>query len=265
MSAQHYVGSGQRTFQQALIHLLEEEYRLLGSRRVLDLLSQDVQALAEAFYPRAEHLCDGWMVFTGTKASGGKAYVGQGAAEHELVTLAWPVLQPEDIAYLRAHSDSKAEQEHLLQLRLIRLIEFGYSHPQGPVLLSLADLALMLGQAQRKVSQLVEQARQQTGKALLTKGYYFDQGIRPTHKAEIIALYEQGLDENEVARRSQHDARSVGAYLRDYERVKLLLAHHTPLEQIPMLISLQPGVVNAYAEMVAQYHPDLLSEKTGDI
>jgi hypothetical protein len=260
MSAKDYVGSGERSFAQALIHLLESEYRLLGSQRVLDLLAKDVQSLAETFYPTPDHLASGWMVFTGTKASGGKAYPGQRAAAHELVTLAWPVLQAEDIDYLAHHSDAQPAQKTLAMQRLIRILEYGAQHPQGPVLLSLADLALMLGLSQRKISQLLQEARQQTGKPLLTLGYYLDQGVRPTHKTEIIALYEQGLDESEVARRSQHSPESVGAYLRDYERVKLLLGHHTPVEQIPALISLQPSVVKAYAEMVAKYHPDLLSK-----
>jgi len=260
MSAKDYVGSGQRTFAQALIHLLESEYRLLGAQRILELLAKDVQSLVESFYPVPEHLASGWMVFTGTKASGGKAYPGQRAAAHELVTLAWPVLLAEDIAYLTQHCDTLPEQKTLAIQRLIRIIEYGAQHPQGPVLLSLADLALMLGVSQRQVSRWLQTARQQTGKALLTIGYYLDQGVRPTHKTEIIGLYEQGLDESEVARRSQHSPESVGAYLRDYERVKLLLGHHTPADQIPALISLQPSVVQAYAEMVAQYHPDLLQK-----
>ena len=40
MSSQAYIGLSQRTFQQALIHRLETDYGLLGSRRVLDLLAQ---------------------------------------------------------------------------------------------------------------------------------------------------------------------------------------------------------------------------------
>ncbi len=260
MSDRHYVGSGERTFGQAMIHLLEQDYRLLGSQRVLELVAKDVQELAEAFYPTPEHLTSGWMVFTGTKASGGKAYPGQSAGEHELVTLAWPVVQAEDIAYLTQHGDSLADQQALLIRRLARIIEYGAQYPQGPVLLSLADLALMLGASQPIISRLVQKARKETGKPLLTLGYYFDQGVRPSHKAEIIALYEQGLDESEVARRSQHSLDSVGAYIRDYENVKLMLRHHTPLEHIPGLIGLQPSVVKAYAEMVTQFHPELLAE-----
>ncbi|MCA9966740.1 MAG: DUF1670 domain-containing protein, partial [Anaerolineales bacterium] len=91
------------------------------------------------------------------------------------------------------------------------------------------------------------------------KGYYFDQGVRPTHKAEIVALYEQGVDEADIARQSRHAQSSVGRYLRDYERVKLLLRHEIPVVQIGAMSGLQPTVVDAYVKLVRQYHPDLLS------
>jgi len=81
--------------------------------------------------------------------------------------------------------------------------------------------------------------------------------MRPTHKEEIIALYESGLDEASIARQSEHAPESVGHYLRDYERVKLLLSHQTPLAQIGQLIDLQPNVIRVYAEMVSKYHPEI--------
>ena len=115
----------------------------------------------------------------------------------------------------------------------------------------------MLGLTTVQVSLLLKEARQTTGKPLPTKGYYFDQGRRPSHKAEIIALYEQGLDETEIARRSQHAQTSVGRYIRDYERVKLLVQRRIPVEQMTRLIEMQPSVVDAYVKLVSQYHPEL--------
>ena len=41
-SGQAYVGTAKRTFSHAVVHLLEASYRLLGSRRVLELIAQDV-------------------------------------------------------------------------------------------------------------------------------------------------------------------------------------------------------------------------------
>jgi hypothetical protein len=225
----------------------------------LELLAQDVAGLVDEFYPRPERLSSGWLVFTGTKASGRKAYPGQEAGEHELVTLAWPVLLPEDLAHLAHQAENQACWWSWQRQRLIRLIEYGWNHPAGPVLLAQTDLAVMLGLPRRQVSDLLQEARCLTGQPLLTKGYYFDQGMRPSHKAEIIALYEQGQDETAIARQSGHTASSVGRYIRDYERVKMLLKRAIPVQQISHLLGLQPNVVDAYVKLVEQYHPELVS------
>jgi hypothetical protein len=264
MSAQAYVGTTKRTFQEAVRHLLETDYGLLGSRRVLKLLSEDLQRLVEAFYPPPERLSSGWMVFTGTKACGSKARPGQSASDHELVTLAWPVLLPEDVqalVNLPQGTQSRQARKEWRQRRLVRLIEYGWQHPQGPVLLTLADLSAMLGLNTVQVSQLLTDARRTTGKPLLTKGYYFDQGMRPTHKTQIIALYEAGMDEADIARHTDHASTSVGKYIRDYERVKLLLTRQTPLKQIGPLLQLQPNVTKAFVNLVLEYHPNLQPEE----
>lgn len=264
-SSQAYVGTTKRTFRQAVRHLLETDYGLLGSRRVLELLAEDLQCLVEQFYPVPERLSSGWMVFTGTKASGSKAHPGQSAGDHELVTLAWPVVLQEDLQRLASMpkgSEGAQARREWFQQRLVRIVEYGWHHPQGPVLLTLADLSTMTGLRTVQVSQLLAGARRTTGKHLLTKGYYFDQGRCPTHKAEIIALYEAGSDEANIARHSGHAQSSVGKYIRDYERVKLLLTHGTPVERIGLLISMQPSVVQAYVALVNQYHLELLPGKT---
>ena len=263
MSSQAYQGSAKRTFKQAIVHLLETEYSLVANGRIAQLLAEDVHALAETFYPPTNRLSPGWMVFTGIKAQGGKAYPGQPASAQQLVTISWPVCVAEDIQSRAAVPAGKAGQQarrNLWQQRLMRLVEHGWQHPQGPVLLTLADLSLMVGLNTVEVSKLLSEARQKTGKPLATMGYYFDLGLKPTHKAEIVQFYEQGLDEAEIAYRSQHAQSSVGRYLRDYERVKLSLRRHIPVEQIPNLTNMQPGVVRAYVNLAGKYHPDLLSD-----
>jgi hypothetical protein len=257
---QAYVGTTQRTFCSAVVHLLETSYGLLGSGRVLHMIAQDVKELADQFYPLPDHLRSGWMVFTGVKATGSKAYPGQSAADHELVTLPWPVLLAEDLERLVTRPQGKSARQarqDLLQERTVRIVEHGLQHPQGPVLLTLADLAAMLNLDTSRVSQLLAAARKATGKPLLTKGYYFDQGMRPSHKDQIIALYEAGLDEVDIARQSQHQQTSVGQYIRDYERVKLLLKKQESPTHIAYITGMQPNVVKAYVGMVYLYHPDL--------
>lgn len=256
MSNQAYVGTAKRTFQQSLIHILETDYGLLGSKRILNLLAEDIQKLVDEFYPAPERLSNGWMVFTGTKADGPKAHPGQSAADHDLVTLAWPVLLPEDLQQLATRSTNKQSRLKWFQQRLVRIIEYGLHHPQGPVLLTQADLSTMIGLDVVQISQLLQEARQTTGKELLTKGYFFDQGMRPTHKEMVIELYEQGLDEVAIARQTQHAQSSVGRYIRDYERVKVLYKRLIQPEQISRLLDMQPNVVQAYLSFSEKYHPN---------
>jgi hypothetical protein len=262
MSQQTYVGTQQRTFQAAFLHEMESNYGFLKSRRMLNLLAEDVQRLIHEFYPLPQYLRPGWILFTGTKADGHKARPGQHACEFTSVTIPWPLLLPEDLDWMASHQDTADQRRILLKQRLVRLIEHGQQHAQGPVLLTLSDLALLLGTTPVFTSTLLREARQATGKPLLTKGYFFDQGMRPTHKAEIIALYEQGCDEAEIARRSHHDQSSVGRYLRDYERIKELVKLNIATDRIPHLLDLQPSVVEAYLELLRQYRPTLFPSKT---
>ena len=221
----------------------------------------DMEALADEFRPDTTTVPPGWLVFTGTKACGGKAHPAKSAGDYPLATLSWPVLLPEDVAAMEQRLPGKAgrqQQQQLLKKRLQRIIEHGLQHQDEPVLLTCTDLGLMLGRTNGQISRLLIELRQETGQSLPTKGYYFDQGVRPTHKAEIIALYEQGMDEADIARQSHHAQSSVGRYLRDYERVKLLLQRAIPVEQIGAVSGLQPTVVQAYVKLVQHYHPTFL-------
>lgn len=256
-----YAGVQQRTFRQAFIHLLESEYALVGSGRILQLLAEDVQALVTQFYPAPDHLQPGWMLFTGVKAEGPKLPPNK-AAGRTLVTIPWPVLTREDIDFLATAPESKPHRRTWYQRRLMRLVEHGWEHPQGPVLLTLTDLAAMIGLSAYQVGQLLREARRETGKTLMTKGYFFDQGLKPSHKAEIVALYEQGFDEVEVALRSGHTQDSVGHYLRDYERVKVLLQHGWRPDEMPRVTNMRLSVVKAYADLAYQYHPHLKPKPT---
>jgi len=257
MKSYTYVGATQHNFQNALIGCLEADYALVGSRKILEIMAQDIQKLVDEFYPSLTHLSDGWMVYTGTKANKRKVYPGKRAGEFELVTIAWPVLTPEDIQRRCQMSDGKSHYQQWLLPRLIRIIEHGLSHPKGPVLLTLADLALMLGSTAREICTILKLAREQSGRKLPTKGHFFDIGMKPTHKAEIVALYEQGLDEAAIAKKMNHDQRSVGKYLRDYDRVKSALKKGIPLHDIPRLLGLLSSVVQTYAQMVQKYHPNI--------
>ena len=81
MTGQAYVGTTKRSFYAAIFHMLENEYSILGSHRILEMLANDLQNLVDEFFPPTERIAPGWMVFVGTKATGGKARVGKTAED----------------------------------------------------------------------------------------------------------------------------------------------------------------------------------------
>ena len=167
-----YIGVSRRTFQQAIVHLLETEYGFINSPRVLAMLAEDIQQLAKQFFPADVSVHPGWLVFTGTKATGPKAHPARTAGDYTLVTISWPVLLPEDSLALAKMPPGRAgskQRDALFKQRLQRIIEHGEQHPDGPVLLTLTDLALMLGCNNSQVSVRLKELRQESGKPLLTK------------------------------------------------------------------------------------------------
>lgn len=256
----NYVGVTQRTFQQAAIRLLESEYGFINSRRVITMLVDDIVELVDNFFPAPTTVRPGWMVFTGTQVTGHKAIPGKSAGEYPLKTLAWPILLPEDsqaIAQMPTGNAGKSLLAKLLRKRIGRVIEYGLNQAEGKVVLTTADLALMFGRTSPHISSMLQRLREECGRPFPTKGYFFDQGVRPTHKAEIIALYEQGLDEAAIAYAANHSQSSVGHYIRDYERVKLLLKRDIATDQIAVLSGLQSSVVKAHIKLLRKYQPNL--------
>jgi hypothetical protein len=66
MSGIHYRAATKRTFKQAIVFLLEHEYKLLGSHRILEMIADDVVELHHEFYRDANQVPPGCLVWHGT-------------------------------------------------------------------------------------------------------------------------------------------------------------------------------------------------------
>lgn len=102
---------------------------------------------------------------------------------------------------------------------------------------------------------------EENGELLPLKGYKMDQGSRPTHKKEIVRLYEQGMEPPDVARETRHSVKSVERYLQDYERIKMLLKRELGAEEISSTIGRGRTVVLEYIEIAREYHPELFNTR----
>ena len=256
-----YASIEKRTFESALLHLLQTEYRLLGGRRILQLLVEDIEALRQEFYPSTEQAGSGTLIWSCTADEGKKAEPGKRTEEYKTVTVKLPLVTVEDV---RDRTEGKTAQRGRRQKannrdkqRLARLVQAAAE--QGG-LLTLAELSVMLNRSYEVVRRYAREWQEDTGELLALKGYRMDQGSRPTHKREITRLYEQGLEPPDIARETAHSLKSVERYLQDYQRVRMLLKRGMEVEDISSAIGRGVRVVVEYVELARQYHPDVFEE-----
>jgi len=255
-----YASIEKRTFQSALVHMLEREYRIIGSQRVLKILAEDVEALVQEFFPARERVESGGLVWTCTGDEGEKAQPGKRTEEYKAVTVVLPLVTAEEVAARRGRcgrGQGKKREQELDKKRLVRLVKAAAE--QGG-LLTIAELSVILNRSYGVIRRYIKEIEEESGELLPLKGYRMDQGSRPTHKREIARLWEEGLEPPDVARETGHSLKSVERYLKDYERVRMLLKRGLEAEEIGVLIGRGRRVVLEYIEIAREYHPELFTD-----
>jgi hypothetical protein len=257
-----YASIEKRTFESALLYLLETEYGLLGGRRILSLLVEDVMGLLEEFYPTTERAASGTLIWSCTADEGKKAEPGKRTEEYKTVTVKLPLVSGADLRERTAGKTPRSQKQAVVKARdkkrLARLVKAAAE--QGG-LLTIAELSVILNKSYEVTRRYAREWEEETGELLPLKGYRMDQGSRPTHKGEIVRLYETGLEPPDIARETGHSLKSVERYLKDYERVRLLLKRGMGTEEISSLIGRGKRVVVEYVELARQYHPQLFNEQ----
>ena len=171
-----YASIEKRTFESALLHLLETEYGLLGGRRILGLLVEDVMTLMEEFYPSTERVGSGDLVWTCTADEGRKAEPGKRTEEYRTVTVKLPLVSREDLrertAGKVARGRTRATANERDKRRLARLVKAAAE--QGS-LLTIAELSVMLNRSYEVTRQYAQEWAEETGELLPLKGYRMDQ------------------------------------------------------------------------------------------
>lgn len=260
-----YQSITKRNFRSAVTHLLETEYKLVGSHRILDLLAEDIEALTQEFYPTTERAASGSLIWTTTLDDGRKAQPGKRTEEYPTVTMGLPFVTADDLAEKMQACPAGQKRERGRQQeiqRMARMIKAGMANPGKRATLTQAELSVILNRSLVVIGSYIQEYHQQTGEWLPIKGYCQDQGAAPSHKGQIIELYEQGLEPPDIARRTSHDLKSVERYIKDYERVKLMLRKGLSITDIMHASGRGRKVVLQYQALAYRYHPELrLSSK----
>ncbi|MFQ6067314.1 MAG: DUF1670 domain-containing protein [bacterium] len=252
----HYLSVPKRGFKGALIHLLETEYKIIGSHKVIQMIAEDIEDLARQFFPSS--VSPGTLVWTTTSTSEKKVSYGRKTEDQPTSTVRLPLLTLEDIQNkIRAHSQNERVSQEIE--RMVRVIKAAFK--QGG-LLSIAEVALIMNRGILTIQKRVAQYQKEKGEVLPLKGNILDQGSSPTHKGIVIELYEKKIAPPDIAKQTGHSLDAVDRYIADYERVKILLRKGAVLKEISQLIGRGLSTVKQYERIAVLYHPELATRKS---
>ena len=92
-----YESINKRSFRNALIYLLETDYKVLGSRKILSMLSDDIESLYRDFHPPSSEVGFGEIVFRTTKDDGQRQSYGKRTEDYASITVIIPLITEADI------------------------------------------------------------------------------------------------------------------------------------------------------------------------
>jgi len=240
-----------KTFRQGIIELLESEYKLLGSHKILELIADDIVALEHKYHPRKKESQLGSLSWISTSDQNSKPKLGQKREEYKQEVIELPYITDEDIE-LKRKSISKTEHD---MIRIERLTK--EAKEQG-ALLTVEELAAIMNRSTVTISKRIQEYHKEHNDILPLKGYVLDIGRGTTHKKIILELYEQKVAPPDIARQTEHSLEAVDRYIKDYERVKFLIRRGISTTQIQHMTGRGKSVIKQYKKIIKEYHPECL-------
>jgi hypothetical protein len=257
-----YATVGKRDFRAALEYLLETDFKLVGSHRVIRLIAEAVVELQRQFYPAWEQLEPGMILWATTKA-GDQAKVswGKRAESYGIQMVRLPLVTKDEIETRmkpgpgRDPRDNRRKEFRRDTATLVRLVKSAAA--QGG-LLSGAELSVLMNRSLMKIHDYIRTYEQETGDPLPLKGYVLDMGSSPTHKGIICRKFEEGMSPPDIARATGHTLQAVDNYLGTYDRIKVLLKKGFDAPTICQVTGRAARTVAEYLVIVERFHSELL-------
>lgn len=166
-----------RNFRSALLHMLERQYKIMGSRRVLKLLADDVCDLICEHHLTEDRVGAGELMWAA--APGGKSAIGTRAEDEGVVMVKLPLVTEKDLERA-AEITSPSERTRLKVERMVRVIKAAAA--QGGYL-SLMDVAVIFTVSHDNIAKLLKQWQEENREALPLAGFVKDKGSHPPTKA----------------------------------------------------------------------------------
>jgi hypothetical protein len=257
-----YKTINKRTFASAMEHLLETEFKLVGSHRVIRMMVESIMELHQEFYPETRHLTPGTILWATTKAGeGAKVSWGKRAEEYGIKLVHLPLVTKAEIESRqtagRGHNPSNNRQKQA-QRDMNTMARLVKSAAEQGGLLTGAEVSVLMNRSLGKVQEYIRTWEVETGETLPLKGYVLDMGSSPTHKGIICRRFEEGMSPPDIARATGHTLQAVDNYLGTYERIKVLLLRGFDVPTISQVTGKALRTIAQYLVIVECYQPDLL-------
>jgi hypothetical protein len=258
-----YESINKRNFRTAIINLLENEYKILGSRKIIEMLADDLEDLHREYYPKQEQVGFGEIVFTTTKDDGQRQSYGKKTEDYASVTVVLPLITKEDVErriyYKKGDRNSNYKHREARDIEtMVRLLK---SAKQQGGLLSGAELSMLMNRSLTSIRKYLDAYTRKTKEILPLKGYVLDQGSLPTHKGIIISLYEQGISPADIILKTGHSAEAVDRYIKHYEQIKKLISKGMDETAINEITSRSMKVVREYVKLYKDLNPEKVTNE----
>ena len=252
-----YESINKRNFHQAIVNLLENEYKVLGSKKVLEMLADDIENLHREYYPSANQVGCGEIVFRTTKDDGQRQSYGKRTEDYAATTVVLPLITKEDVErriYFRK-GDRNSNYRHREARDIETMVRLLKTAKQQGGLLSGAELSMLMNRSLSTIRKYLDAYREKTGEILPLKGYVLDQGSLPTHKGIVVSLYEQGMSPADIVLKISHSQQAVDRYIKQYDQIKRLLIKGMDETAIKEITGRSMKVVREYIKLYKDLNP----------
>ena len=259
-----YESITKRDFKTALIRLLESEYKIIGSHRVLLMLADDIEQLHQEYYPQRNRLRSGDVVWQTTKDDGQRPSYGKKTESYGIQTVILPLIRDEDVErrifFKKGDRNSNYRHREVRDIELmVRLLK---SAKEQGGLLSGAELSVLMNRSLTTVGKYLKAYFEKTGEILPMKGYVLDQGSNPSHKGIIVSLYEHGVSPADIVLKTGHTQSADDRYIKAYEQVLQLVKKRHDAISICQITGRTMNTNRQYLRLVEDFHPELKTKVT---
>ena len=252
-----YETISKRNFRNAMIHLLESEYKMVGSRKIIEMMAEDIEQLHLECSPGKERVGFGEIIFRTTKDDGQRQSYGKKAEDYASTTVVLPLITEDDVErriYFKK-GDRNGNYQHREARDIETMVRLLKSAKSQGGLLTGAELSVLMNRSLSTIRKYLDAYEKKTGEILPLKGYVLDQGSRPTHKGIIISLYEQGVSPADIVLKTSHSQDAVDRYIKQYDQIKKMIRRGMAERAIVEITGRSMKVVREYIKLYYDFHP----------